>query len=65
MRLELSIEEAQLLDRILTTYVSDLRMEIGRTDRAEFRNGLKVEQVTIRNVLANLETQLGAQRTPA
>jgi hypothetical protein len=54
MQLELPAEEAQLLHRILSGYLSDLRMEVAGTDNTKFRQGLKDEEVTVKRWLAAL-----------
>jgi hypothetical protein len=50
----LSAEEAQLLGRILGSYLGDLRMEIAGTDNAAMRRELHGEEDAIRRLLARL-----------
>jgi hypothetical protein len=50
----LSGEEAELLGRILTAYLGDLRMEIANTDNAAMRRDLHREEDSIRALLARL-----------
>lgn len=50
----LSAEEAQLLGRILGSYLGDLRMEIAGTDNAAMRRELHGEEDAIRTLLARL-----------
>ncbi len=49
-RLELTPEESDLLRQALETYLSDLRMEIADTDRMDFREALKRQEVALRGV---------------
>jgi len=56
MRLDLTHDEVAMLERVLGSFLSDLRMEIVRTDRVQFRNELKHEAVLIRGFIARLET---------
>ncbi len=50
----LSPEEASLLKEILTSYLSDLRMEIADTDAMDFREKLKKEELFIKELLGRL-----------
>jgi len=54
MQLALDTEEATLLHRILTSYLSDLRAEIGKTENFDFRQGLKEDEVRIKALLNRL-----------
>jgi hypothetical protein len=67
MELPLNTDEAQLLHRILTTTLSNLRMEISNTDSYDFRQALKQDEVMIRDLIARLEqaTQLRSKTTPS
>jgi hypothetical protein len=53
VNLELTQETAQILERILTSYVSDLRMEIAGTDNYGFRQNLKHEEALLKEMLAS------------
>lgn len=55
MHIELTLEEAGRLRRILFSYYTDLRMEIADTDRADFREGLKEDERFLENLLVHLE----------
>jgi hypothetical protein len=55
LRLELTAEEAAILDEVLKEYVSDLRMEIVRTDSMDFREGLKEKQRVLKDLIRKLE----------
>lgn len=52
---QLTEEEAALLKRDLELMLSDLRMEICKTDSGDFRHGLKDEKSVLENVIAQLE----------
>jgi hypothetical protein len=52
---ELTPAEAEKLQRVLGRYLSELRMEIGRTDSYEYRQGLKAQRAVLRGVLMRLE----------
>jgi hypothetical protein len=55
MELTLQPDEASLVKRILTNYLSDLRMEIGKTENYELRQELKRDEVTIKSLLTRLD----------
>ena len=57
MELLLESEEASLLKRVLGSYLSDLRAEIGKTENYEFRQGLKQDETQIKSLLARLDSQ--------
>lgn len=52
--LSLSPEEARELADILTSYLTDLRMEIADTDQLDYRETLKRREVLVKDVLARL-----------
>ena len=52
--LELTPEQVARLHAILSTYLSDLRMEIANTDRREFRDGLKAEEEFLKGLIERL-----------
>jgi hypothetical protein len=54
----LTQEEAAALRGALTSYVSDLRMEIADTDSWQFRQNLKHEALLLRKLLAQLDAEL-------
>ena len=54
MQLNLTAEEAEVLSEILTSYLSDLRMEISHTDSGFFREGLKDKEVLLKKVIEDL-----------
>jgi hypothetical protein len=53
--IQLSEEEAECLKRLLDWTLSDLRMEIGRTERQAFREKLKTEKAVLQKVLSQLD----------
>lgn len=55
MRLDLSPDQARLLDRILSAYLSDLRVEVRATDSYGFRQDLKREQTMVREIVERIE----------
>ena len=52
--LKLTNEEAAELKEVLTSYVSDLRMEIADTDKYEFREQLKQRKKLLVNLIAKI-----------
>jgi hypothetical protein len=57
-QITLTQEEAATLSRILSNYVSDLRMEIAHTDSWQFRQNLKHEEVLLKKLLEQLDAEL-------
>jgi hypothetical protein len=55
MELTLGPEEATLLARVLTNYLSDLRMEVGATENFEWRQSLKHDEALLRGLLSRLQ----------
>jgi hypothetical protein len=53
--LQLSGDERVELRDILTSYLSDLRMEIADTDSYDFRQGLKKREALIKDLLHRLQ----------
>jgi len=54
MQLNLTTEEAEMLNEVLKSYLSDLRMEIADTDSGFFRAGLKEKEVFLKRVIEDL-----------
>jgi predicted RNA binding protein with dsRBD fold (UPF0201 family) len=54
---EITEDEAGILKQCLELLLSDVRMEICDTDRADFREGLKREKRTLEHVIAQLEEE--------
>lgn len=55
VQIELTDREVQMLQEILESYLSDLRMEIADTDRMDFREQLKTKEVFIKDLQQRLE----------
>jgi hypothetical protein len=61
--LHLAPDEVSLLSRVLTSYLSDLRAEIVKTENYEFRQGLKDDEASIKSLLSRLgEPEAGGER---
>lgn len=54
MELVLQPAEAEVLKRVLASYLSDLRMEIADTDRLEWRQALKSDEAIPTALIARL-----------
>ena len=57
MQINLTAEETEMLNEILTSYLSDLRMEIADTDSMDFREELKKREVLLKRLLKDLENK--------
>jgi hypothetical protein len=55
VRLELDEREVELMSEVCREALSELRAEIVRTDRAEFRAVLKQREDTLKTLLARLQ----------
>jgi hypothetical protein len=55
----LNDREREALRGVLEDYVSDLRMEISKTDSQEFRDGLKEREDLLKGILARLKSGNG------
>ena len=64
-QLVLTAEEAALLGEILTSYLSDLRMEIADTEAMDFRESLKQREVFLKRLLQTLSQEQVSQSTVA
>ncbi len=56
--LELTREEAQLLQSALRTYEDTLVLEIANTDSRAFKEGLKRREAIVRGVLARIRSEV-------
>lgn len=56
--LQLGQDDAILLHRILSAYLSDLRMEIAATDAPRFRDELRGEEVQVGKLIRAVEALL-------
>lgn len=63
-QMTLTHEEAETLKGALSSYVSDLRMEIADTDSWQFRQNLKHEEVLLKKLMAQLDAELAAPEEP-
>ena len=54
MQFDLTPEELEMLHEILTSYLSDLRMEIADTDSMNFREELKKREVLLKRLIADI-----------
>jgi hypothetical protein len=59
-QITLTQEEAATLREVLSSYVSDLRMEIADTDSMQFREDLKHREALLNKLLQQLDAQLAA-----
>jgi hypothetical protein len=59
LRIDLSREELQILEEVLDSYLSDLRMEIADTDRQDFRDSLKERKRVLNAVLEVVRRETG------
>jgi hypothetical protein len=62
-QITLTLEEAAALRGALSSYVSDLRMEIAETDSWQFRQNLKREALLLKKLLEQLDTELASPAT--
>jgi hypothetical protein len=67
MNVELTAEESAAVRQALTSYCSDLRMEIADTDNPGFRRGLREERALLESVVAKLDAGVAGseERDPA
>ena len=63
VQLVLTAEEAALLGEILTSYLSDLRMEIADTEAMDFRESLKQREVFLKRLLQTLSQEQVSRST--
>ena len=54
-KLILTGKEELMLKKILESCLSELRMEIADTDRKEYRDEMKAEEVFLKELIARLE----------
>lgn len=53
--LELNQQDVEVLEDVLESYLSDLRMEIADTDLKDFREGLKTKKEVLVKILDELK----------
>ena len=56
VRIEITEEEFTLLSAILEHYLEDLRYEIGDTDSAKFKEGLRHERAQITDLIERIRS---------
>ncbi len=59
-QITLNNDETLKLKAILESYLSDLRMEVADTDRREYREELKAEEVFLKDLIGRLSGQQGS-----
>jgi hypothetical protein len=64
VQITLTPEEAATLRDVLSSYLSDLRMEVADTDSSQFRENLKREEAMLKRLLQQLDTELAAPGAP-
>ena len=55
VQLMLDGNEAEVLKRVLSQALSDLRMEISDTENYDMRQGLKRDEETLKSIIARLD----------
>jgi len=55
--MKLTDEEAMILHNIIKNFTEELRMEVMHTDRREYRDMLKQQEVIVRKMLEDLEAK--------
>jgi hypothetical protein len=60
MQLTLEEQDRELLTRILTRYLGDLKMEIGATDSRSMRADMHKDEVVIKSMLERLSSKSSA-----
>jgi hypothetical protein len=58
LRVELTLDEQQILRDVLWEYLSDLRMEIADTEAQDFREDLKRREAFLKDLLRRLGEKL-------
>ncbi|MDF1536059.1 MAG: hypothetical protein P1S46_06085 [bacterium] len=59
--LDLDAQEREILADVLDTLLADLRMEIGRTDRQDYRVMLKRRKAILEKAVAHFRGEQGLQ----
>jgi hypothetical protein len=60
MQLEISAEEAAVLDNVLESALGDVREQIYKSEVAEYKTGLKEREKAIGSLLARLRARQAA-----
>jgi hypothetical protein len=61
LQLDLSTKELAILEEVLESYLSDLRMEIANTDSMDFRDMLKERKAVVMAALQAVRGEKAAQ----
>jgi hypothetical protein len=56
LQLELNDQEKETLLEVLRSFLSELRNEVGHTDRLAYRNQLKAQEHVIQGILGRLSS---------
>ncbi len=54
--LEFSQQEIDMLNKIVKSYLSELRMEIADTDQSSFKNGLRKEEELLNKLIEKMDS---------
>lgn len=55
--LQFSEEERELLNKIITNYLSELRMEIADTDQLSFKEQLRQEEDVVNGMIKKIQSK--------
>jgi hypothetical protein len=55
--LRLNNDEAEILRNIVASFIENLRVEIMHTDRREYRDMLKRQEIIVKKILEGLEAK--------
>lgn len=59
MQLDLSGDDCELLVEVLTSYMSELRFEVGNTDDRDYRDKLKAREILLKKIIEKLDETAG------
>jgi len=54
--LEFSQQEIDMINKIVKSYLSELRMEIADTDQSSFKNGLRKEEELLNKLIEKMDS---------
>ena len=54
--LEFSQQEIDMINKIVKSYLSELRMEIADTDQSSFKNGLRKEEEHLNKLIEKMDS---------
>lgn len=55
VRIDLTVEQVEMLREILQSFLGDLRMEVAGTDQMDYREQLKLREVFLKDLLLRLD----------